>query len=110
MPPFLLTRRHHHLAHHTSTHRDILRFEGFRSPWYKQLLFAVLGVCTAGVLFLVAKWSLTVRVVLRLKRCRLKDAQYVRTVVSTSSSRGYLWCACDGLPVSCHGASATVAC
>lgn len=64
--------------------RDILCFEGFRSPWYKQLLFAVLGVCTGGLLFLVAKWSLTVRIVLRLQRCSLKQAQYVRTTVSAT--------------------------
>jgi hypothetical protein len=61
--------------------REILCFEGYRSPWYKQLLFVVLGVCTGGVLFLVAKWSLTVRTALRLKRCRLADAQFVRTTV-----------------------------
>lgn len=64
--------------------RAILCLEGFRSPWYKQLLFAVLGVCTGGLLFLVAKWSLTVRIVLRLKRCSLKEAQYVRTTVGAS--------------------------
>lgn len=61
--------------------REILSFEGFRSPWYKQLLFVVLGLCTGGLLFLIAKWSLTVRTVLRLERCMLKDAQYVRTTV-----------------------------
>jgi hypothetical protein len=66
--------------------REILCFEGYRSPWYKQLLFVVLGVCTGGVLFLIAKWSLTVRTVLRLKRCRLADAQFVRTTVRVTSS------------------------
>lgn len=62
--------------------RDILSFEGFNTPWYKQLLFIALGVCTGGLLFLVAKWSLRVRIALRLRWCRLKDAQFVLTTVS----------------------------
>lgn len=42
----------------------------------------VLGVCTGGVLFLIAKWFLAVRILLRLKRCALRDATFVRTTVS----------------------------
>jgi hypothetical protein len=62
--------------------RDVASFEGFCSPWYKQLLFVVAGVCTGGLLWLLAKWSLRVRTLLRLARCPLRDAQYVRTTVS----------------------------
>lgn len=62
--------------------QEIVSFEGFTSPWYKQLLFLVLGVCTFGVLFLVAKWSLRVRTALRLSRCPLKQAKFVRVTVS----------------------------
>ncbi|WIA28629.1 hypothetical protein OEZ86_011166 [Tetradesmus obliquus] len=61
--------------------KEILSFEGFTSPWYKQLLFLVLGVCTFGVLFLVAKWSLRVRTALRLSRCPLKQAKFVRVTL-----------------------------
>ena len=62
--------------------QEIASFEGFNSPWYKQLLFVVLGVCTLGVLFLVAKWSVKVRTALRLSKCPLKQAKFVRVTVS----------------------------
>jgi hypothetical protein len=61
--------------------QEIRSFEGFNSPWYKQLLFVLLGICTFGLLFLVAKWSLRVRTALRLSRCPLKQAKFVRVTV-----------------------------
>jgi hypothetical protein len=84
--------------------RDILCFQGFRSPWYKQLLFAFLGICTGGLLFLVAKWSLTVRIVLQLKRCRLKEAQYVRTTVGISCQASVLHSCRADINTPCHQA------
>jgi hypothetical protein len=41
----------------------------------------LLGICTFGLLFLVAKWSLRVRTALRLSRCPLKQAKFVRVTV-----------------------------
>jgi len=63
--------------------QDIQSLEGFRSPWYKQLLFFTLGICTLGILFLVCKWSVKVRTALRLSRCPLKVAKFVRVTVSS---------------------------
>lgn len=68
--------------------QEIDAFEGFVSPWYKQLLFILLGVCSAGLLFLIAKWSVGIRTALRLSRCPLKLAKFVRVTVS---SAGHLW-------------------
>lgn len=101
-----------------STHRDVASFEGFCCPWQKQLLFVVAGLCTGGLLWLLAKWSLRVRTLLRLRRCPLRDAQYVRTTVrratapcfrrsltqqpqrhGCSNSRGLAWqCMCTRVP------------
>lgn len=80
--------------------QEILSFEGFTSPWYKQLLFLVLGVCTFGVLFLVAKWSLRVRTALRLSRCPLKQAKFVRVTVSWPQQLLYYCseCSCAAAP------------
>eukprot|EP00878_Enallax_costatus_P032379 GHUV01035581.1.p2 GENE.GHUV01035581.1~~GHUV01035581.1.p2 ORF type:complete len:123 (+),score=19.85 GHUV01035581.1:138-506(+) len=62
--------------------KEIASFEGFTSPWYKQLLFIVLGICTFGVLFLVAKWSMKARTALRFSKCPLQQAKFVRVTVS----------------------------
>eukprot|EP00879_Flechtneria_rotunda_P022274 GHRR01023500.1.p1 GENE.GHRR01023500.1~~GHRR01023500.1.p1 ORF type:complete len:171 (+),score=28.77 GHRR01023500.1:311-823(+) len=64
--------------------KEIMSLEGFQSPWYKQLLFVVLGICTFGLMFLISKWSLKVRTALRLRHCPLKEASYVRVTVSCS--------------------------
>jgi len=61
--------------------QDIQSLEGFRSPWYKQLLVFNVGDMHIGVLFLVCKWSVKVRTALRLSRCQLKGGQV---------------CTCDG--------------
>lgn len=64
--------------------QDILSFEGFWAPWWKQLLFYLLGFCTFGLAFLIAKWLPKVQVALQYSKCRLKDATYVRITVSSS--------------------------
>eukprot|EP00879_Flechtneria_rotunda_P018825 GHRR01019759.1.p1 GENE.GHRR01019759.1~~GHRR01019759.1.p1 ORF type:complete len:982 (+),score=342.10 GHRR01019759.1:311-3256(+) len=61
--------------------KEIMSLEGFQSPWYKQLLFVVLGICTFGLMFLISKWSLKVRTALRLRHCPLKEASYVRVTL-----------------------------
>eukprot|EP00775_Hariotina_reticulata_P010483 gene10483-10642_t len=66
--------------------QDIQSLEGFRSPWYKQLLFFTLGICTCGILFLVCKWSVKVRTALRLSTCSLKVAKFVRVTLQDGRS------------------------
>ncbi|EFJ40236.1 hypothetical protein VOLCADRAFT_108270 [Volvox carteri f. nagariensis] len=58
--------------------KDIASFEGFRSPWWKKLLYYLVGVLTAGFSFLLCKWSPRLHIFLSLSPCALKDAQYVR--------------------------------
>lgn len=64
------------------TSQEIASFQGFNSPWWKTLLYYLVGVLTAGVSFLVCKWSPRVHILLSLSPCALRDAQYVRIRVS----------------------------
>ncbi|KAK9810380.1 hypothetical protein WJX72_009770 [[Myrmecia] bisecta] len=54
---------------------DIANLTGYRSPPGKQ--FALLTLCTGGILLLVARWSLHVRLKCSLKRCPLGAAELV---------------------------------
>ncbi|KXZ43114.1 hypothetical protein GPECTOR_102g67 [Gonium pectorale] len=57
---------------------EIASFQGFHSPWWKKLLYYLVGLCTAGFSFLVCKWSPRLHILLSLSPCSLKQAQYVR--------------------------------
>ncbi|GLI67792.1 hypothetical protein VaNZ11_012078 [Volvox africanus] len=57
---------------------EIDSFEGFGSPWWKKLVYYLVGVLTAGFSFLLCKWSPRLHILLSLSPCALKDAQYVR--------------------------------
>lgn len=67
--------------------QEIQSFEGFYAPVEKQLVFYVLGLLSGGLLFLLAKWSPKVHIALSLRRCRLKDATFVRITVSAYGRR-----------------------
>lgn len=79
---------------HIHTHlQEILSFEGFFSPVWKRVLYIVLGICTFGIVFLLAKWSSKVAVFLRLSRCALHRADWVKVTVRCAIGGG----ACIGL-------------
>ncbi|GBF98967.1 hypothetical protein Rsub_11553, partial [Raphidocelis subcapitata] len=58
--------------------KEIRSFEGFEAPLGKRLLFYFLGFISVGLVFLLSKWSPRVRMLLRLRRCHLRDAEFVR--------------------------------
>lgn len=61
--------------------QDILSFQGYRASLPRQLLFAALCLLTCGVLFIVSRWFLCLRVALTLTRCPLAQADYVVVTV-----------------------------
>ncbi|GFR50066.1 hypothetical protein Agub_g12208, partial [Astrephomene gubernaculifera] len=63
------------------THADeeeIASFQGYHSPWWKKLIYYIVGALTAGFSFLLCKWSPRLHILLSLTPCALRDAQYVR--------------------------------
>lgn len=63
--------------------KDIQYFQGYCAPLYKKVLYYLLGVCTAGLLFLACKWSTSLYIALRLKKCQLRNASHVKIVLTT---------------------------
>ncbi|EFN58732.1 hypothetical protein CHLNCDRAFT_140417, partial [Chlorella variabilis] len=57
--------------------KDIAGFQGYRSPLYRQILFWALCVLTGGLLFLLSRWFMRLRVLLALVPCPLAQAEYV---------------------------------
>lgn len=67
------------LLHHP---QDILGFQGYRASLPRRLLFVVLCVLTFGVLFVISRWFLRLRIALTLVRCPLAQAEWVVVTVS----------------------------
>ncbi len=61
--------------------------EFYRRPWYKVLLFWVLGVCSGGLVLLAALWSLSLRAWLLFERTTVDQAQFVYIQVRTRRCR-----------------------
>lgn len=72
-----------HLA--PSSLQEIAGFQGYRSPLYRRLLFALLCVLSAGVLFVLSRWHLRLRVVLTMVPCALGVADYVVVTVCAAA-------------------------
>ena len=62
----------------------------FKRPLWKMLLFYLLGVLSAGLLFLVSLWSVHVRSYLQLTSCSFEQADVVRVLVRAGGEGG-MW-------------------
>lgn len=69
-------------AHSLAPIQEILRFEGLFAPFWKTLLYHFFGALSGGLLLLLTKWAPHLRIAICLAPCELKDAEFVRIVVS----------------------------
>jgi hypothetical protein len=66
--------------------QDIASFEGYKSTLARRILFYTLGVASAGLVFLFARWFLEIKLRLLLQPCHLQQAQYVVVTVSWAAA------------------------
>lgn len=69
-------------SHHTPPlelrgDKDIAAFTGYRSPRWQLVIFYALALLTAGLLLLLCRWYLRLRILLTLRRCWLGEADVV---------------------------------
>lgn len=57
--------------------KEILGFSGYCAPAWKMILRIFLGIITLGFTFLLERWFLSVRLLLALRPCELRRADYV---------------------------------